>query len=244
MKSTLTPEESSYVGTVTQRYMEKLVLPAIIEILVGKKNSSNQTVPVQIGSGFYTFMRGSRFLATAKHCLLGHNYDETIDDKLIFLGGLRHINDLKDVKVYHSDNRDVSLIWSTEFNESRQDFLRLGGIFEVSKPITIGGFLARDFKRPTPQIKPKPYFYTGKLTSSRKFLTFSYAGTNKGKAAATGARVTPPSPAGLSGGPVICTRELFRHRARAIGVFTEYNSSTAMGKAESIQTLSNLYKKY
>ncbi|MGO4638452.1 hypothetical protein AB4Z43_08450 [Mesorhizobium sp. 2RAF45] len=184
----------------------------------------------QIGTAFIVSWTRRPLVVTARHCLFGHNDDESPEVKSIFLGGrLQRIAAVRSGVIMSVPEFDIAAFFVDGIPQSRclpQSALdHSGGIPHVA---SLFGFLSKDFNRTasTGELKPTPYFITLTNPKDRRpgYIEYPY-NIRKGIDAQSGLRIMKPVPKGLSGSPMLDTADLWRGRVKVAGVLTEYRTS-------------------
>ncbi len=191
-------------------------------------------------------MRAFPFVVTARHCLWGKGGNEQPVDKAIFVDrGLERIGHLPLPHVFELDldgKTDIAAFVAPDLLRNR---CLPSGVLPATahapRFITIFGYLGRDFRRTgvTGTLAPQPYLYSNRhciqyVPGKRLGLRYS---RHKNVAQGTGLRVTAPTPAGISGGPMLDTIELLRGRVAIVGFFTDYRTDRGVGWGEYAGTI-------
>lgn len=205
----------------------QLVLPSLVAIYA--HHSQRPGVPVQVGTGFAITHSSRPVLITAKHVLRGHSFTEDPGEKAIHLNGA-FVN-FDALSLSEPSDRDLAATYLDDLGLERcllESSIADDG--ELPALLTMGGYLARDFKREGDVLSPAPRIYTNR---SRKlgsgFVGLSYP-KRRNIYSDTGAPAVAPKPSGLSGGPIVDTAALMRGRVKIVGVFTEQAAGEARGE--------------
>lgn len=210
-----------------------LVQPSLVAIYAS--HSRRPTEPVQIGTGFLVAHSCRPVLVTAEHVLRGHNWKENPGDKAVHIGGSWvYIGDgngpLASAKDY-----DIAAIYMDGFPLSRclsPSSLSLQPLDATA--VTIGGYLARDFKREGHVLRPAPYIYSNRrLGICQGFVGLRYP-KRRNIYTVTSKPAVTPIPSGLSGCPMMDTIELIRGCISILGVFTDQGDGKAWGVDSNI----------
>lgn len=202
----------------------KLLQPSLVALY--KSHHIRPQNPVQVGTGFVIKYSGKTVMVTAAHTLWGHDGNEEPGEKAFLANGkLTYVEDCGG-KVIRC--RDIAIFLAEPLG-SRQHIPYGSLQFTQAKMITIGGYLARDFRRGNGGLMPAPWIHTDRrvpVAEGLVGLRYSSKVVRQGN----GKRVRPPSPSGLSGGPMIDAVQLALGRIGVVGVFTEQSHGTARGE--------------
>lgn len=138
-----------------------------------------------------------------------------------------------DSNVYRANERDIACFYADQL--AGRPCLEISNISTApSSPITIGGWLARDFKRPGATLQPKPYIFTGASEETADGLIGLQYRRSKVKSITSEMLQTAPIPRGLSGGPMLNSARLAPGQVSLVGVFTEQEGGTARGEPSAV----------
>ena len=195
------------------------------------KESGN---PVQVGTGFLLEHNSRPVLFTAAHVLYGHDFDDGLNDKAFHVDGNFAYVDNGSRCLSWTKDPDIAAFYADEFKSSH--FLPAPAASAKAdgvKFITMGGFLAREFKRNGNCLKPKPWIYTNKFAKyDNGIVSFLYPKRHNVESE-TGEAIVSSKPRGLSGGPMLNTVSLLMGKVEIIGVFTEQSDGVARGECAS-----------
>jgi hypothetical protein len=204
-------------------------------------NSRKPDFPDQVGTGFLISHNSRPVLVTAAHVFYGASFTEDPGEKSFFAnGGLVYIDavsrQISQVKGY-----DVAVLYLDELAGKPQlPFSCLTWTGTPPRIITIGGYLARDFKRSGNTLQPAPLIYTNNsVAESAGHVGLNYT-KRKNKDTFTHAPAVSSIPKGLSGGPMVETLSLLWGELKVVGVFTEQDNGRGKGvNAEAIKSAIN-----
>ena len=208
----------------------RLVEPSLIAIYGA--NESRPEVPEQVGSGVLIQHRDRPVLVMAKHVLTGQNFDEDPAEKAVMVDGRWvYIGD-SGREVIQSKDLDLVVTCMDELATKKcLSADRITGSASIPKIASIGGYLARDFKRSQVDgvLRPSPLVYsniTTKMPCGKIGLKYPkrHNVTDEGEA------VFNPIPRGLSGGPMLDTVALLKGSVLIVGVFTDQRDGLAFGE--------------
>jgi len=213
---------------------KRLVMPSVVPIY-DSLSENRADMPRQVGSGFLVAHHSRPVLITAKHTLRGRTFSEGpgdkavhVDGRWVYIGdGIRTIVEPtdRDVVMTYMDEFDLGRCL-TESTVSAKDF--------PSKIITLGGFLARDFKRDGATLRPAPFIYTNVAISIGAGLVGLRYPKRRNVDTKTSNAVVTSVPSGLSGCPLVDTLELLKGSVRVVGVFTEQDNGQARGEDATV----------
>jgi hypothetical protein len=226
------PTSSDMIARILMRRVavvfECLLGPSLVPIYAW--HETRPEIPVQVGTGFLVAHRSRPVLLTAKHTLRGRNFQEDPGKKAVHVsGGWVHIGNHG--RTVQESDRDIAAAYMDEFPRERclaPSQFALNA--RIPKIVTMGGFLGRDFKRPSPKLRPKPYVYSnvgiavGEGLLGMRYTHRRNIDTKTGEAAVT------PIPAGLSGCPMVDTIELLKNTVSVVGLFTDQDKGQARGE--------------
>lgn len=182
--------------------------------------------PVQIGTGFLIKYFDKSVVVTAARTLWGQNGKEQPGEKAFLANGkLTYVGDCGGQII---TCRDIAIFVAEPLGSRRQ--IPYESLQQTqAKIITIGGYLARDFKRVHGGLMPAPWIHTDqRVPVAQDLVGLRY--TSKVVRQGNHKRVRPPIPSGLSGGPMIDAVQLALGRTRIVGVLTEQSHGTARGE--------------
>lgn len=202
----------------------RLIQPSLVA-LYGSHHFRPQN-PVQVGTGFVIRYSDKTVVVTAAHTLWGHDGKEEPGEKAFLASGkLTYVGDCGGQVIRC---RDIAIFVAEPLGSRRH--IPYGSIQQnQAKMITIGGYLARDFRRGHGCLMPAPWIHTDqRVPVAQDLVGLRY--TSKVVRQGNGKRVRPPSPSGLSGGPMIDAVQLALGGISVVGVFTEQSHGTARGE--------------
>jgi hypothetical protein len=210
-----------------ERQFSRLVLPLLVPLYAS--NGRDPSNPDQIGTGFLLEQNSRPMLITAKHTLFGHDGKEEAGEK-----AFRHNEDWiyvgdVDSDVFSANGRDIACFYADELAD-RPSLNSYNIQTAPASLITIGGYLARDFKRGDGILRPKPFTFTGVSEGVLNGLIGLQYQRSSVKSTTNEMRQTAPIPQGLSGGPMLDAAKLAFGQVGLVGVFTEQDSGTARGE--------------
>jgi hypothetical protein len=219
-----------YMQLVEENFA-KTVLPTLVPIY--ESNAQDATRPDQIGTGFILSYNSRPVLVTAKHTIFGHDGKDSVGEKAFRVGeNWVYVGDV-DSEVFFAKDRDIACFYSDQL--VGRPYLETYNISTApSSPITIGGYLARDFKRTGETLKPKPYTFTGASEKTADGLIGLQYRRSKVKSTASEMVQTAPIPRGLSGGPMLNSAKLALGQVSLVGVFTEQDCGSARGESSAV----------
>ena len=209
------------------------VLPSLVAIYAS--HHLKPEAPVQVGTGILISHKSRPVLVTARHVLRGHNFDEEpaekafhIDGRWVYVGdGPRSLFEAKD--------RDLAAFYADEFKfRPLLPPPAVTAANETANVITIGGFLARDFKRDGGVLQPKPWIYSNKSVRDENGMVGLLYPKRHNVESNTGDAIFNSIPRGLSGGPMLNTVNLLNANVAIVGVFTEQSDGTARGECATL----------
>ena len=209
----------------------KIVLPTLVPIY--ESNTRDATRPDQVGTGFILRYKSRPMLVTAKHTLFGHDGKDDAGEKAFRAGeDWVYVGEI-DGEVFSAKDRDIACFYADRLAD--RPCLESCNLHTApSSPITIGGYLARDFKRTGETLKPKPYTYTGVSEKAADGLIGLQYRRSKVKSTASEMLQTAPIPRGLSGGPMLNSAKLAVGQVSLVGVFTEQDYGSARGEPSAV----------
>ncbi|MDF1687887.1 MAG: hypothetical protein P1U50_13950 [Parvibaculaceae bacterium] len=208
-----------------------LVLPTLVPIYKSKDQDASQ--PDQIGTGFILKHNSRPMLITAKHTLVGHDGNDDASGKAFFNNGKWVYVGDDGSKVFQSPDHDIACFYADTLAD--RPCLESRNIETTdAKLITIGGYLARDFKRADATLQPKPYIFTNLSAEVSGGLVGLQYRRSKVKSTNRKLPQTAPIPRGLSGGPMLNSLRLVQGHVSLVGVFTEQDSGTARGEPSTV----------
>lgn len=214
--------------------LETLVLPSLVQIYVS--NPKKPVVPEACGTGFLVNIRKRAAIITAKHVLFGNTGTENPGEKSFHVDGkFVYVGDCDDGNILVGST-DVAVFYADKLSAlPRFHLSNLSVVSGTSSLYTVVGYLARDFKRPSPHLSPAPRSFTQKalpVKNNRIYMSYpqrNNINTNTGQPIAA-----PPKPKGMSGGPILNTAELIKGNVEIVGVFTEQSDGEARGEISSL----------
>ncbi|GEM_PF-1958799 len=231
---------SSMVGSFASILMAEagaiftsLIKPSLVAIYVSHKTKPEN--PVQVGTGFLIARCSRPVLITAKHTLRGENLKEDPGDKAVHVdGSWVYIGDGKRTIVEPKD-RDLAVAYMDEFRLDQCLALsHLSSQVQSPKIVTIGGFIARDFRRRGNTLLPAPYIYSSVgVVVDAGLVGLRYPKRRNVDTKTSKAGVTS-RPSGLSGCPMVDTIKLIKGTVSVVGVFTDQKNGKAWGEDANI----------
>lgn len=205
----------------------RIVQPTLVPIYAS--NAKDPTLPDQVGTGFILSHNSRPMLVTAKHTLFGHDGKDEAGEKAFCAdGNWVYVGDVNS-EVYFAKDRDIACFYADQL--AGRPCLEICNISTTpSSPITIGGWLARDFKRPGATLQPKPFIFTGTSEEIADGLLSLQYRRSKVKSINSEMLQTAPIPRGLSGGPMLNSARLALGQVSLVGVFTEQDDGSARGE--------------
>lgn len=100
--------------------------------------------------------------------------------------------------------------------------------------ITIGGYLARNFKRAGHVLRPAPHIYSNRRLGMRQGLVGLRYPKRRNIYTTTGKPAVTSIPSGLSGCPMVDTVKLIHGDISILGVFTSQDDGKAWGVDSNI----------
>lgn len=197
-----------------------MVQPALVAFY----QADGRDRPTQIGTGLLVDYKDRPVVITAEHVLLGHDGGENPLDKLMLSGELACMRDLGVTDVVSAPGGDIAAFYADALgNRQRLPFSVLTPVTSDSpKVITIYGYLARDFRRDSETLRPAPFAYTDKrVAGAAAHLTMAYP-KHRAVATFTAQKVMTPTPAGLSGCPMLDASELVKGNVSVAGILTDH----------------------
>lgn len=202
--------------------------------LVAFYEADSRNRPKQVGTGVLVDYKGRPVVITASHVLIGHAGGADPLDKQLFSDELASMRDLGVTNLAIGPGRDIAAFYADALDQKPR--LPFGVLTQVTpaapKVITINGYLARDFHRDGETLRPAPYAYTDKrIAGAAAHLTMAYP-KHRAVGTFTAEKVMTPTPAGLSGCPMLDTAELVKGNISIAGVFTDhrFDLGTAFGE--------------
>lgn len=172
-------------------------------------------------------------LVTAKHTLFGQDGKDEAGEKAFHADGKWvYVGDVNS-EVYCVKDHDIACFYAGQLAD--RPCMEICNINTTpSSPITIGGWLARDFKRPGATLQPKPYIFTGASEETADGLISLQYRRSKVKSINNEMLQTAPIPRGLSGGPMLNSARLALGQVSLVGVFTEQDGGSARGEPSAV----------
>ncbi|WP_264784713.1 hypothetical protein [Gluconobacter cerinus] len=174
-------------------------------------------------------------LVTAKHVLRGNNWKESPGDKAVHIGGSWVYIGQNNESLFSAKNHDLAAIYMDEFPLKRclpSANLALRPL--DARVVTIGGYLARDFKRAGNVLRPAPHIYSNRRLGMRPGLVGLHYPKRRNIYTATGEPAVTSIPSGLSGCPMMDTIKLVSNQISILGVFTSQDDGKAWGVESNI----------
>jgi hypothetical protein len=219
---------------VVEISFKNLVQPSLVAIYDADHKHPDRFV--QVGTGFLILYKSRPLLVTAKHVLRGHSLMEDPAKKAFHVPqGLAFFDD--STRLYEAPDKDIALYYADEFSVSSKTVL-LSADCIVNQPasiITVGGYLARDFKRQDGELRPKPWIYSNVAIPNNADLVSLRYPKRRNVFSRTGKAAVSPIPRGKSGGPMLSTFDLIRGKVSIVGIFTD--QSEGVGRGESSDAL-------
>jgi hypothetical protein len=212
------------------------IQPSLVAIYADHPFRPN--VIFQTGTGYLVRHRDRPVIITAMHTLYGESEQEDPGSKSFFWDGKLHYVDDVPRQIVREPNYDVAALFADELATKPQ--LSTGSIVWPTTPIpliTIGGYLARDFKRSGSILKPSIRMHTDSRMNPPKgvgFVALRYT-RRRNKNSFSGLRLqATPRPAGLSGGPMLDSFSLLTSVPQIIGTFTDLVGGAAFGANSAV----------
>ncbi|RVN89004.1 hypothetical protein VPK21_001365 (plasmid) [Sinorhizobium kummerowiae] len=215
------------------------IQPSLVAIYAPYSNRPN--IVEQVGTGFLVKHNGRAVVITAMHTLYGSSGAEDPGEKSFHWDGQLHCVDAVARVIAQEKDYDIAAFYADEL-ATKPQLNETSIVWRDPLPpyITIGGYLAKDFKRSGDTLAPKPSIHTDQRMKPAKNLELvtklvEVKGLNasddlglvavrytkrRNKNSFTGVRIpAAPKPSGLSGGPMISTLTLFGPEPAIVGVF-------------------------
>lgn len=193
----------------------------------------------QVGTGYLLRHQDRPVIVTAMHTLFGASNTEDPGGKSFFWNGELHYIGANAREIFREMHFDIAAFFADELATKPQLSISSIVLPATSIPlITIGGYLARDFKRNGSVLKPAVRIHTDIRLSASKgqgLVALRYTKRRNKNSYSRVRLQAAPVPSGLSGGPMLDSFSLLTCEPKIIGTFTDLKNGEAFG-ASSIVT--------
>lgn len=213
-----------------------IIAPSLVAIYA--PHDSRSGLIFQTGTGYLVRHNDRPVVITALHTLYGENGTDDPAEKSFFWHGKLHRVGNPPRDVYKVADFDIAAFYADELAAKPQLDPRWLAMPRHPIPyISLGGYLARDFKRSGAGLNPAPRTHTDKRVASTKGLGFVSVRYTRRRNLDTfiGQRIqAAPRPKGLSGCPMIDSLSLLDGQPRIIGMFTDLVNGEAFGPSSHV----------